>query len=98
MLMPRNLVIDAWKERFGNTSRRPYGHKNRITLPGYVSDEIAAALQSFECQSEDQVINELVRPFAQKFLVSIVVIRIRLQRLGLLRREVPRQRTLAVGV
>ena len=39
-----------------------------------------------------------MRPFAQKFLVSIVAIRIRLQRLGLLRREVPRQRTLGVGV
>jgi hypothetical protein len=38
-----------------------------------------------------------VRPFAKKFLVSMVAMRIRLERLGLLHREVPRQRTLAEG-
>jgi Zn-dependent peptidase ImmA (M78 family) len=98
LLMPRNLVIEAWRERFGHTDARILRRKNRITLPSYVSDELAAALQSFERQSDDDLINEFVRPFAEKFLVSMVAMRIRLERLGLLHREVPHQRTLAVGI
>jgi Zn-dependent peptidase ImmA (M78 family) len=98
LLMPRNLVIEAWRGRFGNTNARILRRKNRIVLPGYVSDEIAAALQSFERQSDDEAINEFVRPFAKKFLVSMIAMRIRLERLGLLHREVPRQRTLAAGI
>jgi Zn-dependent peptidase ImmA (M78 family) len=98
LLMPRNLVIEAWRGRFGNTNARVLRRKNRITLPGYVSDEIAAALQSFERQSDDEAINEFVRPFAEKFLVSMIAMRIRLEQLGLLHREVPRQRTLAASI
>jgi Zn-dependent peptidase ImmA (M78 family) len=98
LLMPRNLVTEAWRERFGNTSARILRPKNRITLPDHLSDEIAAALQSFERQRDDEMMNEFVRPFAERFLVSKVVMRIRLERLGLLHREVPRQLTLAVGI
>lgn len=91
-------MIEAWRERFGNTNARIVGRKSRITLPGYVNDQIAAALQSFERQSDDEAINEFVRPFAKKFLVSMVAMRIRLERLGLIHREVPSQRTLAAGI
>ena len=49
-------------------------------------------------QRDDEAMNEFVRPFAEKFLVSMIAMRIRLERLGLLHREVPRQRSLAVGV
>jgi Zn-dependent peptidase ImmA (M78 family) len=94
LLMPRNLVIEAWRERFGHTKARIFRRTNRIPLPDYVSDEIAAALQSFG----DDFMNEFVRPFAKKFLVSMVAMRIRLEKLGLLHREAPPQRTLAVGV
>jgi Zn-dependent peptidase ImmA (M78 family) len=97
LLMPRNLVVEAWRERFGHTNSRVLRRKNRITLPDYVSDEIAAALQSFELQSDDDLINEFVRPFAKKFLVSMVAMRIRLEKLGLLHRELPHQRTLEIG-
>jgi Zn-dependent peptidase ImmA (M78 family) len=98
LLMPRDLVIEAWGRRFGNTNARILRRKNRITLPGHVSDEIAAALQSFERQSDDEAINEFVRPFADKFLVSMIAMRIRLERLGLLHRELPHQRTLPAGI
>jgi Zn-dependent peptidase ImmA (M78 family) len=97
LLMPRNLVTEAWRERFGHAKARVLRRKNRTTLPDYVSDEIAAALQSFERQSDDDFLNEFVRPFAKKFLVSMVAMRIRLEKLGLLHREVPAQRTLGVG-
>jgi Zn-dependent peptidase ImmA (M78 family) len=97
LLMPKNLVVEAWRERFGHTNPRLLRRKNRVALPDHVSDEIAATLQSFERQSDDDFINEFVRPVAKKFLVSMVAMRIRLEKLGLLHREVPPQRTLAIG-
>jgi Zn-dependent peptidase ImmA (M78 family) len=98
LLMPRNLVIAAWRECFGNTNVRILRRKNHITTLGYVSDEIAEALRSFERQSYDDAINEFVRPFAKKFLVSRIAMRIRLERLGLVHDEVPGQRTLAADI
>ena len=97
LLMPKKLVMEAWQARFGNTNARILKRKNRIALPAYVDHEIAAALRTFDQQRDDEVMNEFVRPFAKKFLVSMVAMRIRLERLGLLHREVPRQRTLAEG-
>jgi hypothetical protein len=47
LLMPRKLVIEAWRGRFGNTNARILKRKNRITLPADVNDEIAAVLLSF---------------------------------------------------
>jgi hypothetical protein len=72
--------------------------KNRISLPADRDNEIAAAFRTFDQQRDDEAMNEFVRPFAKKFLVSMVAMRIRLERLGLLHREVPRQRTLAVNI
>lgn len=97
-LMPRNSVIEAWRERFGNTNARILKRKNRLILPGDVSDEIATLLGSYDRQRDDEAMNEFVRPFADRFLVSMIAMRIRLERLGLLHREVPRRRSLAVGV
>jgi Zn-dependent peptidase ImmA (M78 family) len=98
LLMPRDLVIEAWQERFGNTNARMLKRKDRIALPPEIDNEIAAAFRSFDQQRDDERMNEFVRPFAKKFFVSMVAMRIRLERLGLLLREVPRQRTLTAGV
>jgi Zn-dependent peptidase ImmA (M78 family) len=98
LLMPRNLVLGAWEVRFGTTNARISRRKNRITLSGYVTDEIAAELRAFERQNYDEGINEFVRPFARTFLVSMVAMRIRLERLGLIHGEVPHQRALAAGI
>ena len=65
LLMPKNLVVEAWRERFGHTRPCILRRKNRLALPDYVSDEIAAALHSLERQSDDDFINEFVRPFAK---------------------------------
>jgi len=97
LLMPKSLVIETWRERFGSTTPRILKRKNRITLPGYVSDEIALAPRSFDQQRDDEALNGFVRPFADKFQVSMAAMRIRLERLGLLHREIPRQRSFAVG-
>jgi len=98
LLMPKDLVIEAWQERFGNTNARILRRKNRFSLPADLDDEIAVAFRNFDQQRDDEAMNEFVRPFAKKFLVSMVAMRIRLERLGLLHREVPRQRTLAVNM
>jgi len=98
LLMPRNLIIEAWRKRFGDTKPRILSRRNRITWSGHVSDDFAAALQSFEHQSDDEAINVFVRPFAEKFLVSTVAMRIRLEQLGLLHRAVPCQPSLAAGI
>ena len=94
LLMPKHLVIAAWQDRFGNTNARMLKRKDRIALPAEVDNEIATAFRSFDQQRDDERMNEFARPFAHKFRVSMVAMRIRLERLGLLLREVPRQRTL----
>ena len=59
----------------------------------------------FECripgaeftETDDQALESFARPFAEKFLVSPIAMRIRLERLGLLHRTVPLQRLLTDG-
>ena len=97
-LMPRNSVIETWRERFGDTNARILKRKNRINLPSDASGEMAEVCRSINEQRNDEAMNEFARPFAEKYLVSMVAMRIRLERLGLLHREVPRQRSLTVGV
>jgi Zn-dependent peptidase ImmA (M78 family) len=95
LLMPRNLLISAWRARFGDTNARILTRKNRPTLPADLKDEIAVAYRSLDQQRDDEALNEFVRPFAEDFAVSMVSMRIRLERIGLLHREVPRQRSFA---
>ena len=45
----------------------------------------------------DDALEDFARPFAEQFLVSPIAMRIRLEKLGLLLREVPRQRVFAGG-
>jgi hypothetical protein len=94
LLMPKAMVVAVWQERFGNANPRILRRKNRIALPG---DELTAAIRSYEQQRDDEALQEFVRPFAERFKVSAAAMRIRLERLDLLRREVPRQWSLAVG-
>jgi hypothetical protein len=44
-------VIEAWRERFGNTNARILKRKNRLILPGDVSDEIATLVGSYDRQT-----------------------------------------------
>ena len=97
LLMPKAMLVAVWRERFGNANPRILRRKNRIALPGNAGDELTAAIRSYEQQRDDEALQEFVRPFAERFKVSAAAMRIRLERLGLLHREVPRQRSLAVG-
>ena len=50
-----------------------------------------------ETETDDQALDRFAPPFAEEFLVSPIAMRIRLEKLGLLHREVPLQRLLAGG-
>jgi hypothetical protein len=92
--MPRKLALQAWRERFGNENPRVVCRKNRIPLLSDINEEIAEQVRSFDQEGDEQALEIFSRPFAEKFLVSPVAMRIRLEKLGLLQREFPRQGSL----
>jgi hypothetical protein len=98
LLMPRKLVMAAWDEMFPDRKPRviqpptPISHpfvevpRGRCWIRGLLGPE-----------TDDNVLDRIARPLAEKFLVSPIAMRIRLEKLGLLHREVPHQRILAGG-
>jgi Zn-dependent peptidase ImmA (M78 family) len=90
LLMPRKMVFAAWDEAFPDRKQRVLQPEMPIEHP-FV--EIG---RDFE-DDEDRVLDSFVRPFAERFLVSPIAMRIRLEKLGLLHRVVPRQRLLTEG-
>jgi Zn-dependent peptidase ImmA (M78 family) len=93
LLMPRQLLIQAWQKRFGHTRSCVVKRRNRLIPPGSVDSDLLSILRSVDQRFDDAALNEVARPFADKFQVSRVSMRIRLEDIGLLRREVPRQRS-----
>jgi hypothetical protein len=91
LLMPRKLVFQAWRDRFGNDYPRVLRRKDRMVVPCDLSEETAAVVRSFDQSRDDEVLEHLARPFAEEFMVSRIAMRIRLEKLNLLHREVPRQ-------
>jgi hypothetical protein len=96
LLMPRKLIMQAWRDTFGNDHPRILRRKDRIVVPGNVEDEIVTAVRAFDETRDNGVMEHFARPFAEQVLVSPLAMRIRLERLGLLHREVPRQRSLLI--
>jgi Zn-dependent peptidase ImmA (M78 family) len=91
LLMPRKLIMQAWYGRFGNDHPRVLCRKHQIVLPDDTEDEIVAAVRAFDEADYDEAMRLFARPFAEQFLVTPFAMRIRLERLGLLHREVPTQ-------
>jgi Zn-dependent peptidase ImmA (M78 family) len=98
LLMPRKLIFAAWDEMFPD-------RKQRVLQPATPIDhsfiEIARFRRRFPStelnETEDQALERFATPFAEKFLVSPMAMRIRLEKLGLLHRTVPLQRLLSDG-
>jgi len=96
VLMPRKLVTAAWDDAFPD-------RKQRVLKPPSPMDHSFVEFSrktyvtpfSVETETDDQALDRFATPFARKFLVSPIAMRIRLERLGLLHREVPLQRLLA---
>ena len=98
VLMPRKLVFAAWDEAFPD-------RKQRVLQPLEPIDHPFVEIARFESlipgaaftECEDQALDIFAKPFAEKFLVSPIAMRIRLEKLGLLHRTVPLQRLLSYG-
>jgi Zn-dependent peptidase ImmA (M78 family) len=97
LLMPRAMVLAAWRDHFGDNAPRTVRRRSIIAVPQGSNPMIRSVFERFEAQRQEELIRELVRPFAGKFRVSLTAMRIRLEKLGLLLRDEPRQRSLAVG-
>jgi IrrE N-terminal-like domain len=99
ILMPRKLIFAAWDEAFPD-------RKQRVLQSAEPIDHPFVEIARFECripgaaftENDDQALDSFATPFAEKFLVSPIAMRIRLEKLGLLHRMVPLQRLLSDGV
>lgn len=98
LLMPRRRVHDVWKECLGRTKPlllsdlRPNGHvmlRAQSLIYEQGRSEVGAV--------EDALFENVAKPIARKFGVSLPAMRIRLETIGLMLREPPRQRSLATG-
>jgi Zn-dependent peptidase ImmA (M78 family) len=93
LLMPRNLVRQAWRDRFGDDHPRFLRRQDRIVMLGGFGEEMAP-VSSIDQAQDDEALEYFAGPFAEDFMVSPAAMRIRLETLGLLHRDVPRQRSL----
>src|SRR5690606_37749633 len=90
LLMPRKMVFAAWDEAFPD-------RKQRVLTPEAPIDHPFVRIARDFDESDNQALERFTKPLAELFLVSPIAMRIRLERLGLLHRVVPRQRLLSEG-
>jgi len=99
LLMPRKLVMAAWDEMFPDCKPRVIAPTVPVEHPFVELRRVECRIGDFDCsETDDNVLDGIARPFAERFLVSPIAMRIRLEKLGLLHRAVPHQRILAGGV
>ena len=60
----RNLVVAAWRERFGNTNARIGEAKEPHRPLDDMNEDFAAAVLRFAQQTDNEAMDEFVRPFA----------------------------------
>jgi hypothetical protein len=95
LLMPRKLILAAWDAAFPDRKPRVLQPRTPISHPYGEIRRIDFRIGGSE--TDDKALDRIAKPFAETFLVSPIAMRIRLEKLGLLRREVPSQRLLAEG-
>ena len=94
--MPRKLVFAAWDEMFPDRKQRVLQPRAPISHPYAEIPRIDLRIGDIDCsETDDEALDRVAKPFAETFLVSPIAMRIRLEKLGLLHREVPRQRVLS---
>ena len=87
--MPRKLVFAAWGAAFPDRKPRVLQSRTAISHPYVEIRRINFRIGDTE--TDDEALDRIAKPFAETFLVSPIAMRIRLEKLGLLHREVPRQ-------
>jgi Zn-dependent peptidase ImmA (M78 family) len=99
LLMPRNSVLAAWRREFGSrkityelVKHLPEAHPPH--LPGL--RPIRLQVRSM-LQEHGYLFDRIARHFAPMFEVSVQAMRIRLEKLDLLRRELPREKSAVTG-
>ena len=101
MLMPRKLVFAAWDDAFPDRKQRVLKPTSPVDHPFVEIDRFKLQMHGAEfarfTDTDNQALDRFAKPFAEKFRVSSSAMRIRLEKLGLLLREVPLQRILAGG-
>jgi hypothetical protein len=96
--MPRNLIFAAWDEMFPDQKPRVLAPETPINHPFVEVPRISCHLGDVDWSgSEDNALDSIARPFAEKFLVSPIAMRIRLEKLGLLHRVLPHQQIFKSG-
>jgi Zn-dependent peptidase ImmA (M78 family) len=94
--MPRKMVFDAWWERFGNTKSRVLKKPSAEKLDAVDPAALTAFMEASR-PFDDQTLDKFAAPFAELFMVSRQAMRIRLEKIGLLRRGWPsRQSKMAI--
>lgn len=88
LLMPRELLFDAWTERFGNANPRRQRKLFTADLERLDAARRESLLQASK-PFDDQALEQFAAPLAAQFLVSRQAMRIRLEKLGLLLRGWP---------
>jgi Zn-dependent peptidase ImmA (M78 family) len=94
VLMPRNLVFDAWRKKFG--THNPFifdsaKHAAPIRPRWNGQRSIGEILRDMTEPDHTFIFNQIAKIFAPLFCVSSQAMRIRLEKLGLLMREIPQQ-------
>jgi hypothetical protein len=98
LLMPRKLVMAAWDEMFPDRKPRVLQPRTPINHPFVEVPRTDSQIGDCDCsETDDEMLDRITRPLAETFVVSPIAMRIRLEKLGLLHREVPHQRILAGG-
>lgn len=96
LLMPRMLVFAAWDEMFPDRKQRVIQPSVPVSHPFVEVPLIKMEVCGIDwSDSVEDAFDRIARPLAEKFLVSPVAMRIRLEKLGLLLREVPHQHLFA---
>ncbi|MBM3340057.1 MAG: hypothetical protein FJY62_08740 [Betaproteobacteria bacterium] len=91
--MPRKLVYAAWNESFPDGKSRVIQSETQISHPFVEVTRMNLLFGDRMIWGEtvDAAFNRIAQPIAEKFLVSPTAMRIRLEMLGLLLRQVPQQ-------
>ena len=98
VLMPRKLVFAAWGEVFPDRKQRVLQPRTPTPHPFVEIPRADRRVGNNELpEADDRALDRIARPFAGRFLVSVIAMRIRLEKLGLLLREVPHQQILVNG-
>src|SRR5262249_44665683 len=98
LLMPRKLVMAAWDEMFPDRKPRVLRPEIPVAHPHVEIERMTDETGNPIDAADDYVLENFARPFAERFMVSPIAMRIRLEKLGLLHRDVPLQRVLVGGV